>query len=580
MNKTKIMVGIAVVAMGVSANADGGVSLPKYAPNREITGAYDRTAAAVCENGTFVGEKMGDVIAYRGVPFAQQPVGKLRWKKALPPLPSNRVYEARHFGKACMQISDPVEQASLYEQGEECLTLCVYRNASDPEPGKPVMVFIHGGGWGQGGNCDPIYDGTRFVAQNPDVILVTVAYRFGLMGNVNFSQLPDGKDYAGSENLALLDQIAALKWLQRNVAAFGGDPKRVTIFGESAGGASVSALVLSAEARQCFRRAIPMSGAANFVQSARYDLTQALMKAFGAKSVADLVKVDFRALRDFWVKEGMKHYNLPTRDGVVLPEDPIAAWADPALKEIDVMQGVMRNELRFIIQLFSYDLEFARLVDRTFYELIAEGSSKAYREDAERLVRVLERDHGKDWAYSEFGASHIFRAGQLAQALAHAKNGGKEFFYRIDKCEDGPYGKLLGACHGAELAYLFGNLGHESAPDTEENRRFARMLQRMWVNFAKTGDPSLPDVAWPAFDAQTRKVMVLAGEGPHVEENPEGERTDLEQRLLGENPKFRFIKGLSPVFGRIIETGGLARYEAVMRKKEELAAEVLKNGGK
>ena len=113
MNKANVMAGIAAVAMGVSARAS---ALPKYAPNREITGAYDKTAAAVCANGTFVGERTGDVIAYRGIPYAQQPVGKLRWKAPLDPLPSKKVYEAVHFGKSCLQPPDHDEKASLYER--------------------------------------------------------------------------------------------------------------------------------------------------------------------------------------------------------------------------------------------------------------------------------------------------------------------------------------------------------------------------------------------------------------------------------------------------------------------------------
>ena len=578
MNMKKAIVGIAVVAMGVSANADGGVSLPKYAPNREITGAYDRTLAAVCENGTFVGEKTGDVIAYRGVPYAQQPVGKLRWKAPLDPLPSKKVYEAVHFGKSCLQPPDHGERASLYEQGEDCLTLCVYRNTSDPTPGKPVMMFIHGGGYCLGGTCDPLYDGRNFVAQNPDVILVVITYRFGMMGYIDLSQFPDGAAYADSVNLAQLDQIAALKWLKGNAAAFGGDPDRITIFGESAGGGSVSSLIVSAEARKYFRRAIPMSGVANYVQGMGdgFRLTRALVEKFGAKSVADLVKVDFAALQSFWWADATKCYNFPTANGVIIPEDPVAAWTDPALKDIEVMQGVTRNEWRYFLSVYAYDLDFFNVINRTMYEMLAEDASKEYRADAERLMKVLEKEYGKDWAPAEFVSGHCFRAGQFFQALSHAKNGGKEFMYRIDKVETGPHGKMLGASHGVELPYFFGNFGAGIA-DTEANRRYARMLQRMWIGFAKTGDPSLPGVEWPTFDGKTRKVMILAEEGPRVESDPEGERTDLEQRMMA-NPKYRFVKGLAPVHARIIARDGSAQFEAVMRKRDALAEKAREAG--
>ena len=568
----KAMVGIAAVAMGVSL-AVWGAGVPKYAPNREITGAYDKAAAAVCENGTFVGVREGDVIAYRGVPYAQQPVGKLRWKAPLAPLPSKKVYEACHFGKSCLQTIDHEEKASLYEQGEDCLTLCVYRNASDPTPNKPVLVFIHGGGYNLGGTSDPTYDGINFVTQNPDAILVVTTYRFGMMGYVNFLQMPDGKEYSDALNLGQLDQIAALKWVKRNIAAFGGDPDRVTIFGESAGGGSVSSLVLSPEARTCFRRAIPMSGVANYVQDKTdgQGLTEAMKKRFGAKSVADLVKVDFGAFREFWNEDATKYYNIPTANGTILPLDPVAAWTDPALKDIEVLQGVTRNEWRYFLSVYAYDLDFFNVVNRTMYEMLAEGASDEYRADATRLLKVLERTYGKDWALAEFVSGRCFRAGQFFQALSHAKNGGKEFMYRIDKLNEGPHGKLRGADHGIELPYLFGNFD-EDAPDNEANRRYARMLQRMWVSFAKTGNPSIPGVEWPTFDDRTRKVMILAEEGPRVEANPEAERTELELRLL-KNPNYKFVKGLAPVHARIIAQGGAKRFEAVMSKRDALAEE-------
>ncbi|MCQ2380495.1 MAG: carboxylesterase family protein, partial [Victivallaceae bacterium] len=570
----KIIVGIAVFAIGL-CSATLGAGVAEFAPNREITGAYDKSAAAVCENGTFVGERRGDVIAYRGVPYAQQPVGKLRWKAPLAPLPSDKVYEAFHFGKSCLQVIDHAEKASLYEQGEDCLTLCVYRNAADPETRKPVLVFIHGGGYTLGGTSDPTYDGINFVTQNPDAILVVMTYRFGMMGYANFRQMPDGGEYRDAVNLGQLDQIAALKWVKRNIAAFGGDPDRIAICGESAGGGSVSSLVLSPEARKYFRRAIPMSGVANYGQdrNAGQSLTEALKKRFGAKTVADLVKVDTAELVKFWREEGLRYYNFPTRDGVILPEDPIMAWTDPALKDIEVMQGVTRNEWRYFIAVFGYDVAFFKDLNRHFYDLLADGASAEYRADAERLLKVLEGTYGKDWALAEFISGHVFRAGQMFQALSHARNGGKEFFYRIDKTNSGECHELRGADHGVELPYLFGNLGDEDAPDTEANRRYAHMLQRMWVNFAKTGNPSVEGIEWPAFDDMTRKVMVLGEDGAHVEENPEAERTELEQRLIAENPKFKYCAGLSPVLARMFEVEGTGRFDAIMRKNAELAAE-------
>ena len=252
MSKLTILSTAGLILSGISHVCYGDVSpyktqeqwqesnkIEEYHPNQQITGQYDKSLAADCENGIFVGTKKDDVIAWKGIPFATQPVGDKRFKKATDPEPSDKVYEAYYFGPSCMQPIDPTgERSSLYEQSEACLNLNVWKNVNGAKE-KPVLVFIHGGGWLQGGTADPLYNGQFFAQHNPDVILVTVTYRVGMMGIINLSEFPDGKEYETSINNSIFDLVQSLKWIKENIAAFGGDPNNITSAGESEGGGAV-----------------------------------------------------------------------------------------------------------------------------------------------------------------------------------------------------------------------------------------------------------------------------------------------------------------------------------------------------
>ena len=191
--------------------------------NKKITdGHYDQSLAVKCINGTFVGKKSERVITYKGIPFVdQQPVGDQRWKAPVAYTPSDGIYEAYNYARlSCQDLS-----ITDY-QGEDCLYLNVFK-ADDTATKKPVMVWIHGGAFVAGGTGIPLFDCTELVKENPDVIYVTIPYRLGVLGFLHLSHLVDGKDYPDAQNLGLLDQKMALKWVHENIAAFGGDPSKV-----------------------------------------------------------------------------------------------------------------------------------------------------------------------------------------------------------------------------------------------------------------------------------------------------------------------------------------------------------------
>ena len=279
-----------------AAKREAGRILALYGENKKITdGNYDKSLAVKCINGTFVGKKVGDVIAYKGIPFVgKQPEGELRWKAPVDCVSDDGVYEAYYFGRIPRQEGSAGQVGSLYPQSEACLYLNVWKAEDAGTEKKPVMVWIHGGAFEIGSTAEPREEGTNFVEENPDVILVTVEYRLNIFGFFHLSHLPDGADYPDAQNLGLLDQVMALKWVHENIAAFGGDPDNVTIFGESAGGASVTLLPLIDGAQKYFKRVIGESGTPCFTRSTEESIacTNEVMEVLGCKTVADLQKVD------------------------------------------------------------------------------------------------------------------------------------------------------------------------------------------------------------------------------------------------------------------------------------------------
>ena len=234
-----------------------------YGENKEIIGEYDESLSAICHNGIFVGLKTNDVLSFKGIPYARPPIGSLRWKSPVLAEDSSKVYQAYYFGKSPIQSEWPSELGSYYPQGEDCLTLNIWLNTKNESKNKTVMAFIHGGSYGWGGTSDPIYDGYNLINKFSDIILVTIEYRVGMFGFIDFSDVEGGEEYKSSGNLGLLDQICALKWIQKNIKQFGGDSEKVTVFGESAGAGSVSLLPLIDGTEGLFKRIIAESGSIN-----------------------------------------------------------------------------------------------------------------------------------------------------------------------------------------------------------------------------------------------------------------------------------------------------------------------------
>lgn len=503
-----------------------------YGENKEITdGNYDQSLAVKCINGTFVGKLADSTIVFRGIPYVgRQPVGELRWKAPVDVVPDSGVYEAYYNAKSAPQPE--VEVSSYYYQDENCLYLNVWKPLKAPAEKKPVILWIHGGAYAYGGTVDPLYDFHNFVEENPDVIVVSAAYRLGVFGFLHLSHLPDGKDYPDAQNLGLMDQLKALKWVHENIAAFGGDPDNVTLMGESAGGGSVTSLSLVEGSHQYFNKVIALSGnpCLSISTEAAVAATNELMEALGCTTVADLKKMDAQDLVAA-ATELLPMRTVPERDGRLLPKNPWEAVAGGALKDITFLQGVNKDEMNFFLVTMGGP--------EPFIEWFAESKAKklALMTDEEKaLVESYWNDvKGEDYEpYCKWFSQMIFCAPCIRLSEELTRAGGKSFTYYFTPESALP---MMKCGHGMALAPLFKHPDFDGDTGRPFDETFSRTMRKMWTQFAKTGNPSItaeqsPDgkaKEWPLYDLENKQVMVFDEFNIHTEKESQRKIVDWDR---------------------------------------------------
>lgn len=509
-----------------------------YGENKVIEGDYPDSLAVEAANGIFVGQRDSILLAFKGIPYALQPTGERRWQVAQPEPDSRFVREAKYFGHTAIQWRSQSNAASLYPQGEDCLTLNVWTAAAGMRTARrPVMVWIHGGSYVNDGTVNPRNWGDKFVKAHPEVVMVSINYRLGLLGFLDLSSLPDGKAYSRSGNLGILDQVEALRWIKRNIAAFGGDPENVTIAGHSAGAGSVSILSSIDEAQGLFRRAIMQSGSLALTSSREdcQSLTKRVLDATGAKTVAELQALsqdEIIALND----EVGKFYRFPERDGVLIPEDPYSRF-DGFNAGIDVLIGTTADEANYWIDAMGGEESF-ETASRLWYRYISMSLDDEQRENASRFLDIV--PDSKPWKVAELLNDLMFRGPAIEMAQRHAHSGGKTYMYLWNKpLSDSIYG----ACHGTEVSYVL-NTGRQIKSGDNHNPVLASEVQQMWVNFASTGNPSTPDHYWPAYEPTQRATMLL-GDSIRLENDPMSEQRQLIAPLIKEY--------ISPIFSDLLD---------------------------
>ena len=508
-----------------------------YGENHEITdGSYDKSLAVKCINGTFVGKRYENVIAYRGIPFVgKQPVGEYRWKAPVEFAPDDGVYEAHYFGTVPPQNGDPMQIGSLYPQSEACLYLNVWRAEDQPEEKaekKPVIVWIHGGAFEIGSTAEPREEGVSYVRENPDIVFASIEYRLGVYGFLHLSHLPDGMDYPDAQNLGIMDQMMALKWIHENIAAFGGDPENVTIIGESAGGCSVCLLPLVKGSHKYFHRVIAQSGTPFCTRSPEEAIacTDELMEILGCKTVADLQKVDPGKLVENSAVLALRVF--AERDGDYLPENPYDAYKNGAAKDIAMLQGCNKDEGGY----FAYNLG-----EEAYGPFAADRKAK-------KLAQLTEEERAKAESFCNDEKNNrpdypgvtrlfeqiMFKAPLIRMSENQTMGGGRSYTYYFTPESSVP---KMWCAHTIEISTVFNHPEENLITGRQFDETFSKTLRKMWIQFAKTGNPSLSadispdgkDHEWPAYDLENKYVMVFDEFNIHPAKEAEVKITDWDR---------------------------------------------------
>ena len=513
-----------------------------YGENKVIDGNYPDSLAVETANGIFVGERDSTLLAFKGIPYALQPTGDRRWQVPQPEPDSRLVREARYFGHSSIQARWQGNAASLYPQGEDCLTLNVWTAARGMRTARrPVMVWIHGGSYVSDGTVNPRNWGDKFVMAHPEVVFVSLNYRLGLLGFLDLSQLPDGKEFSRSGNLGILDQVEALRWIRRNIAAFGGDPDNVTIMGHSAGAGSVSILASIDEAQGLFKRAIMQSGSVALTSSVEecQRLTKRVLDATGAKTVRELQALSTDEMIALNNEVGA-FFRFPERDGVLIPEDPYSRF-DGFNAGIDMLMGTTLDEALYWIDAMGGEEDFD-LATSLWCRSITMTLDSAQRRHANLYLDDEEiQNTSLHSATVDFLDDLMFRGPAIEMAQRHATAGGTTYLY----CwAEGVGIPMYGACHGCEVCYVL-NTGRQIKNGEAPDPALASKVQQMWVNFATTGNPSIPGCYWPAYETTRRPVMFIAFDTIEVVNDHLGKQRQLIAPLMKEY--------ISPIFSDLLE---------------------------
>ena len=310
--------------------------------NRAIQGEYDSECAVRTRTGVYVGEKYKKTRIFTGIPYAKPPVGELRWKAPEPLPASEEVFEAKNFGASPIQVEHKGSIIRHHRQSEDCLTLNIAAGAGKTEAKKPVLVLFHHGDFTYGGAVDPLLYGGDYVNAHQDIVLVSFNYRLGIFGFIDFSEIPGGEACPDALNLGLLDQIAALKWIRENIAAFGGDPERITVLGFESGATCICLLAASAQAKGLFQRAFVFNGSpesAYDTSDASRALAKALLKETNTSTMAELLQLDTETLKAAAQRLWM-NMCAPTCDGKLIPKQVYEAYRNGAASCIEFIVGI------------------------------------------------------------------------------------------------------------------------------------------------------------------------------------------------------------------------------------------------
>jgi len=454
------------------------------------------------------------VRSYKGIPYAAPPIGELRWKAPQPVKPWKGIRVSKEYSPMCPQF-----QFFPGAQSEDCLALNVWTPAKSSAEKLPVMVWIHGGGFVIGASSQSVYDGEPLATQG--VVVVSINYRLGIFGFFSHPGLSQESGQGVSGNQGILDMVAALQWVQRNVSAFGGDPKNVTIFGESAGGTAVCLLMVVPQAQGLFQKVISESAAWMFGPFSH--IKETWYSHMPAEKFGESHGKDIAALRSKTTAEILKlaggpdmggekfdrgESYMPVVDGVVIPDDPARLFLEGKFAHVPLIAGTNADEGTLLGGPPVHNLAALR-----------KQATKMFGAQADEALALYPAATDADaWdAASHIVGDYTFLQGTRSVLRAESKVNPKVFQYQFTRVNGVGSRIKWGAYHASEIPYVFGTLPDSAYGTTaglvgdfhvdadsfnETDAKLAKTMSAAWVRFAKTGDPNGPGVSWPAFGAK------------------------------------------------------------------------------
>lgn len=504
--------------------------------------------------GKLQGIDRNEYVEFRGIPYAQPPVGENRFRAPQPLEPWEGIRKADRFSDAAPQ--DEISLFGIGQTNEDCLYLNIWTPALDDKK-RPVMFWVHGGGYITGAGSQLIYRG-RDLAINGDVVVVTFNYRLGVLGYLHLADRVDADFGVGSNN-GMLDQIAALKWVRENIASMGGDPDQITIFGESAGAMACAALIASPYSKGLFKKAILQSGSGDHVLT-RHDANRITDKFFEAAGITPEnpeklrqldIKTIIKAQREclkLSVDRGLHRQAVPqfgmtlvpVIDGDTLPQAPITAIEDGVAKDIPLLIGTTRDEWNLFLHTpgpqgeslakTKYkDLDKHRLIKICERDLpsLGEKSANLY----EQLLKQRNENATYLDMYSAFESDRVFRIPSIRIAEAQSRHLENVYMFSFEWDKG-----VFGACHAVDIPFVFGGVsggvGQILTGGGDAAKRLSDKVQSCWIAFARSSNPGTDDVGqWPGYETANRQVMIFDQE-TRLEKDPQGDSRQYWEGIL------------------------------------------------
>lgn len=475
--------------------------------------------------GKIEGVESNGFALYKNIPYAEAPVGQLRWKAPVPKKPWKGVFKADKWGNRPPQPADPNQKGS--EMSEDCLYLSVETPAKDTSDKLPVFVMIHGGAFLTGS-----YIGTQESFVRDGIVFVSIEYRLGALGFMSHPQLSKETKSGISGNYGILDQITALQWIHNNIASFGGDPDKVTIAGESAGGISVSILCASPLCKGLFRAAISESGSSFWPVAEKRDGNTALctskaaeqagmnfQKRLGKKNINQMRQVSFKTLVDSTQMESF----WPVVDGYAITDDQYKLYEAGNYNDVDVLIGTNSDEGSMFARPMPVDAYKAHI--RSIYGEWADSLLALYPATNEQEVY---------FALSDIFRDGSFAWGTYAWANLQSNNGkGRVYMYYFDQDSENTIVKSRrgGASHVAEMPFVYG-YSFRGGKMTDSEKHMQQIMSRYWMNFTKTGDPNGETLPYWSLYRQGKPTVMIMHEGFHLDKVQNQPQMDFFERFF------------------------------------------------